>query len=131
MKYERGMTLVEVLVSLVIISVGLLGIAALQITTLRANQDAYVRSQASAVAADILDRMRANPIGARANQYAGTGQTGTRGGDDMQAWLQAVDDALPGGTGTVVMDNATNIAQVTVTWTERNQNLSFMTRSEI
>lgn len=129
MKPQRGMTLVEVLVSVVIISVGLLGIAALQITTLRSNQDAYVRSQASAIAADILDRMRSNPIGARAGQYAGTGQSGTPGGNDMQAWLQAVAAALPEGTGSVVVVN--NIAQVRVQWTERNQNLEFMTRSEI
>jgi type IV pilus assembly protein PilV len=54
------MTLVEVLVTLVLISVGLLGVAALQLTTLKNNQESYVRSQAAMLAADILDRMRSN-----------------------------------------------------------------------
>src|SRR6185503_2164519 len=50
---QTGMTLVEVLVTLVLISVGLLGVAALQLTTLKNNQESYVRSQAAMLAADI------------------------------------------------------------------------------
>src|SRR5262245_50380565 len=77
---QSGMTLVEVLVTLVLISVGLLGIAALQLTTLKSNKDAYVRSQASALAGDILDRMRANTAACRAGAYDVTwDQTGTAG----------------------------------------------------
>ncbi|WP_206606719.1 type IV pilus modification protein PilV [Steroidobacter cummioxidans] len=67
---QRGFTLVEILVTVVLISVGLLGVAALQLTTLRGNQDAYVRSQASVLAGDILDRMRVNPFDFRANGYS-------------------------------------------------------------
>jgi type IV pilus assembly protein PilV len=57
---QRGMSLVEVLVALVIISVGLLGIASLQLTTLQNNHNSLLHTQASALADDILDRMRAN-----------------------------------------------------------------------
>ena len=78
-----GMTLVEVLVTLVIISVGLLGLAALQLTSLKGNQEAYARSQASALAGFILDRMRANPNGFRDRGYSvaldGTGTAGNHG----------------------------------------------------
>ena len=59
-RHSGGMTLIEVLVTLVIISVGLLGIAALQLTTVRNNYDAFVRAQAAMLASDMLDRMRAN-----------------------------------------------------------------------
>ncbi len=60
---QSGMTLVEVLVTAVMISVGLLGVAALQLTSLKSNQESYVRSQAAMLAADLLDRMRANQAG--------------------------------------------------------------------
>src|SRR5687768_17421752 len=65
----RGFTLVEVLVTVVLISVGLLGLAALQLTTLRGNHDAYARSQASILAANILDCMRTNPMAFRHGSY--------------------------------------------------------------
>jgi len=56
----RGFTLVEVLVTVVVISVGLLGIAALQTTSLRSNHESYLRTQATAFADDIIDRIRSN-----------------------------------------------------------------------
>ena len=64
-----GMTLIEVLVTLVLTSVGLLGVAALQLTTLKSNQESYVRSQATMLAADMLDRMRSNQVGFIAGNY--------------------------------------------------------------
>lgn len=59
-KYSAGLTLVEILVALLVISIGLLGVAGLHAYSLRNNHDALVRTHASALAADILDRMRAN-----------------------------------------------------------------------
>jgi type IV pilus assembly protein PilV len=56
----RGFTLVEVLVSLVILSIGLLGIAKLMIFSSHSNDSAYLRSQATDLAYEILDSMRAN-----------------------------------------------------------------------
>jgi len=56
----QGFTLVEVLVSLVILAIGLLGIAKLMLLSSHANDSAYLRSQASALAYEILDDMRAN-----------------------------------------------------------------------
>src|SRR5687768_7965049 len=64
-----GMSLIEVLVTLVIISVGLLGVAALQLATVRNNYDAFVRSQAAVLAGDVLDRMRANRRAALNGDY--------------------------------------------------------------
>ena len=56
----RGFTLVEVLVSMVILSIGLLGIAKLMLVSSRSNDSAYLRSQATELAYEILDNMRAN-----------------------------------------------------------------------
>jgi type IV pilus assembly protein PilV len=56
----RGFTLVEVLVSLVILSIGLLGIAKLMLFSSHSNDSAYLRSQATGLAYQMLDNMRAN-----------------------------------------------------------------------
>jgi type IV pilus assembly protein PilV len=56
----KGFTLVEVLVSLVILAIGLLGIAKLMLLSSHSNDSAYLRSQATALAYEMLDNMRAN-----------------------------------------------------------------------
>lgn len=65
----RGFTLVEVLVSLVILSLGLLGIAKLMLFSSHSNDSAYLRSQASDLAYEMLDDMRANIVQAGTNAY--------------------------------------------------------------
>ena len=67
---QSGFTLVEVLITIVVVSIGLLGVAGLQISGLRANMGSEARSKATILANDIVERMRANPLGVAANQYA-------------------------------------------------------------
>lgn len=55
------MTLIEALVTVVIMSIGLLGLAALQNTSVKFTYDSYLRTQSSMLASDLFDRMRANP----------------------------------------------------------------------
>jgi type IV pilus assembly protein PilV len=57
---QKGMTLIEVLVALVILGVGLLGAAAFQLNALKYTDSARMTSQASFIAYDMLDRIRAN-----------------------------------------------------------------------
>ena len=57
---NAGFTLIEVLIAMLVLAVGLLGLAGLQATSLRNNQSAYNRSQATQLAYDLADRMRAN-----------------------------------------------------------------------
>ena len=64
-RYHQGISLIEILVSILIIAVGLLGMASLQMSSLRGNQGSYQRSQANLFAQDLIERIRANP--ARAN----------------------------------------------------------------
>lgn len=149
--HQAGVTLVEILVTVVLISVGLLGIAALQMASLRGNQEAHVRAQASVLAADILDRMRANSLAFRAGEYDasynGTGTTGTRAGGDLTSWQGAIDRTLTGSASDAAgrIQRNGNVATVTVRWSERasrftgqstsSQNAGgqyeFVTRSEI
>lgn len=131
---ECGMTLVEVLVAVVLISVGLLGVAALQVASLRGNQESYARSQASVLAANILDRMRANQIGFRAGEYTAdfneTGAEGTLAANDLTWWQEAIDQALPGDADSAAgrIDVNGNIVTVTVRWNEREEQATSRTR---
>ena len=60
MNKNTGFTLIEVLIAMIVLAVGLLGLAGLQATSLRNNQSAYNRIKATQLAYDIADRMRAN-----------------------------------------------------------------------
>lgn len=64
-----GFTLVEILVALLVLSIGLLGLAALQLTSFQFNTDSYLRTQTTFSAYDIVDRMRINPTGLDAGNY--------------------------------------------------------------
>ncbi len=59
----------EVLVALAVLSIGLLGMAGMQLFSLKSNQSAYYQSQASYFAYDLIDKMRANPVGFNNGNY--------------------------------------------------------------
>ncbi|HEY5758076.1 MAG TPA: type IV pilus modification protein PilV [Steroidobacter sp.] len=141
---HAGMTLIEVLVTLVIISVGLLGVAALQITTVRNNQDAYVRSQAAMLASDMLDRMRANRTDTAGNSKAvgyvvpigDNDVPNTPEGAEVRSWRRVLAAQLPDGRGGIAYDAPTNLVTVTIQWGERagraaDRTLTFVTNSTI
>ena len=60
---QTAYSLVEVLVALFVLAVGLLGLAALQTTSFQFNSGSYARTQATLIAYEIIDRIRANPSG--------------------------------------------------------------------
>jgi type IV pilus assembly protein PilV len=118
---QRGFSLLEALITMLIISLGLLGIAGIIANSLKVNQGAYYRSQASWMANDIIDRMRANRNAAQANPSPYNLALGaTPSGDgvplsDLTEWRAAL-QSLPSGTGSVAVDAATNKVTVTVQW---------------
>lgn len=132
-KTQRGTTLVETLVALVVLSVGLLGIAALQMTSLRNNRGAHLRSQAQVLAYDIADRMRANRNIALANGYvvaiAATPAGATLNALDLQAWKATLAVMLPAGDGAIVRDG--EMFRITIQWTDTLGLQSFTTRTQI
>jgi len=66
---QTGFTLIEILVSLIILSIGLLGLSSLQLTALQRNTSSYNRSLATSLAYDIADRMRANKVATDGDAY--------------------------------------------------------------
>lgn len=71
----RGTTMMEVLVSVFVLSIGVLGVAGLQVTAKRSNFEATQRATAAALAQDIIERMRSNPAQLAIYTNAGAGRT--------------------------------------------------------
>lgn len=67
MNKHRGFSLIEVLVAVLILAIGLLGVAALQMTSLNSGQDGYFRTQATAIGEDLASRI---VINAAANEFS-------------------------------------------------------------
>lgn len=120
---EAGFTLLEVMVAVVILSVGLLGMALLQSTSLRAAQATNERSQATMLVYEMMDMVRANRRQApqygliRENVFFGTGRDGfcaagaavpaQRWAADRNEWVCAVRRAIPDARGRVTVTSAT------------------------
>lgn len=118
----QGVTILEVLVAIVIVSFALLGLAGLQTIGLRNNASAGVRTQATILAYDMADRMRANMAGVNAGNYhkpnnadytTAVGACLTTAGctvadmaqNDAKEWRDAIVAALPGGLSIVCRDS--------------------------
>jgi type IV pilus assembly protein PilV len=68
----RGFTLIELVITLVVIAVGLLGVAAVQVRASNFQKDSFDRKAAAIASLSIAERMRANPAGYMAGQYVMT-----------------------------------------------------------
>ena len=118
---QYGFSLLEVLVALLVLSVGLMGLASLQTLGLRQGHAGYLRSQATVLAGDIAERLRANREGALAGNYdiaAGAEPPDGKGitAVDLAHWKALLAAALPSGDGEVRCESATSSCQVTVRW---------------
>lgn len=135
-RHQRGLSLLEVLVAIVILSLGLLGMAGLQAASLRTSQGSFYRAQAAQYADDMAERMRAN-LGQARNYglaLADAAPTGTSVRDrDLADWLAKL-RSLPGGDGSVAIDLANNLVTITVQWDDTraggpaNANYTVVTR---
>jgi len=121
-RYLRGSSLIEVLVTALILAIGLLGLAALQGRSLQYNHGSALRSQANIASSDILDRMRLNRDAATAGLYdtayghAETG-TGSLADKDKNEWKDSLKNILPAGDGAITC--TVNSCQISVHWQER------------
>jgi type IV pilus assembly protein PilV len=121
-KGTAGFTMLEVMIAIVVVAFGLLGLAGLQVFALQNNQNAALRSIATVLASDVIDRMKANFEGVVAGQYdrpntadyttevpscndaAGCGPNDLAQ-NDLQEWADRVAQTLPGGVGVVCLDS--------------------------
>ncbi|MGH8312861.1 MAG: type IV pilus modification protein PilV [Gammaproteobacteria bacterium] len=139
--HQTGFSLLEVLIALVILSVGLLGIAGMVTTTMKSDDSAYMRTQATALAYNIIDRIRANQNAAQNGDYdiaVGTpapgssticngGAANCSGTDlasfDLAQWKQALispSNGLPSGDGSITTSTVGGVfmVRVAVQWND-------------
>jgi len=124
---ERGFSMLEVLISLLVLSIGLLGLASLQVAGLQNNHSAYLRSQATLLSYEIVDSMRANRQAALDGAYDLDSYGDTPGGSDNEAvtwdledWISNLENTLPEGRGRIRVQSDGNVI-VWVRWLDERR----------
>ncbi|MBT8089090.1 MAG: type IV pilus modification protein PilV [Gammaproteobacteria bacterium] len=112
---QGGFSLIEVLIALVIMSVGMLGIAGLYVEGMNAGRTSIFRHHAVTLAGDVADRIRANPragnayAGVRGNNNCVLGNVNCdpeqMAANDIDLWKTQADDMLPNGDVTVTYND--------------------------
>jgi type IV pilus assembly protein PilV len=133
-----GFTLIEVLVALLVVSVGLLGVAALHSVSLRNNYDALMRSHASALAGDIADRMRVNraevnvtsDYNIEMSEELEIDDDSSQAAIDVMQWKDTMAAQLPDGKGAIAI-KADGIVTISIRWGERGSDIEFQTETVI
>jgi len=129
--YSKAFTLVETLISMVILAVGLLGIAGMQAKGLKSTGNSNAITQASNLAENIIERMQGNPQGVTGGNYSNQTVNGsetdpnclpnctsvTLAQTDLYAWGQTVSNSLPSGTGNVTNPGDGTFI-ITVAWSD-------------
>lgn len=142
LKLQKGVTLLEVMIALVVFSIGLLGLAALQANTLKQNHSAWMRTTASNLSYDIVDRMRANrDVSLSTNNYIVSysecvEQAGTSiAAVDITQWCNLLNTSLPSGEGSIARVATTNVFVISVRWLDDRDDddskLEFVVQVEI
>jgi len=142
-KRQTGMGLIEIMVAVLVLALGLLGLAALQARALQQNQSSLQRSQAVMLSYSIIDSLRTD----RANAIAGVynlGQTcavpaanGTYAGDSINGWFQSLKDRLGQAATTCgsIACNINGICTIRIFWDDSraggSANETFETRTQI
>jgi len=127
--FQSGIALIEVLVAVLVLAIGLLGMAAMQVQSSQMTNGAEQRTQAVLLTADIMERIRANRPNvadydgidvdpddtACATDWAPVGGA-TVSANDISEWSNLIVCLLPEGSGTVNINNATGEVTVVVDW---------------
>ena len=131
-RHVRGMSLIEVMVFVLVLAVGLLGVAAMQSLALRGGQGSLESSQAVIATSSIIESMRANSANASSYVYDGTGSCAavppagsTLATRDLNSWVTSLKNTVGSG---VLIDTTTcgkidslggGTYRVTVQWDDR------------
>lgn len=135
---QRGFSLVEVLIALVIMSVGMLGIAGLYVQSMQAGRTSTFRHHAVTLAGDVADRIRANPtVGGGYTAVGGADSGCVDGGincsapqmasHDIFLWTAQATRTLPAGSVVIIFDGTTAPPRYTISirWVEAGDNLDY------
>lgn len=155
--FAGGFSLLEVLIALLVLSIGLLGLAALQTVGLTFNRQSYGRTQATLQAYDIIDRIRASKnnnavingnydnvaLGATPGTVdcaAGTCTADQMAQYDIRTWNNANKSILPQGSGVIcrgtldaTLSTCTvsgSIYRIGIKWKEGGDNMQLQTATE-
>jgi len=130
-RLRRGFSLIEVLITILIFAIGMLGLAALQATSVRSNQSANFRTQATALGYMIIDRMRANSDAVLRGEYlaglvagncaAAPPASPPQAAHDVAAWRQQLACQLPNGQGSISFPGGQVV--VSISWNDERWSL--------
>jgi type IV pilus assembly protein PilV len=140
--HQRGIAMMEILVTLVILAIGALGLASMQLNAMKYNKESAVRSKATLLAMELSDRMRANITGVKAASYdrnegytaalaakvtapsCGSGiecSSSNLAQLDLSDWLTDIGKDMPNGTGAVIpITNNSAGYNIVIMWTEKS-----------
>lgn len=138
---QKGSSMIEVLVTVFILAVGLLGLASMQMVSIKNINNSQFRSLATSYAYDMAERMRANRIGVSAGNYnsittvSAADPTCTSCSSAQIAQLDSfqwgqqlsqnvISGGLPSGAGSVSGSVATSVFDIQVTWDEQGRDSS-------
>jgi type IV pilus assembly protein PilV len=140
---QQGFSMLEILVTLAVTAIALLGTAALQLNALRMGQGSQFRNQAVFLAGDIAERMEANKLAAVAGSYAlaltaappaandtcsiGACTSAQLAAYDLALWQNTIAAVLPTSSWSVTQTTAGNPSTYTITvnWTDRRGNTTY------
>jgi type IV pilus assembly protein PilV len=135
---QRGFSLIEVLIALIIMSVGMLGIAGLYVQSMQAGRTSMLRHNAVTLAGDVADRIRSNPRAANAYTDADGADNGCVNGEvncteaemaahDVLLWQEQADTTMPNGLVTITFDDTVSPPNYTieVSWDEPGEVMDY------
>jgi len=126
-KQQQGSTLIEILISMLILAIGVLGISSVQMTSMKNSNNSESRFRASLIVADMMARMQSNMVGVNNNAYDHLSVESNSSDEcsenssivklDTCLWGQKL-AVLPNGAGTVIKSNDTY--EIVVSWNEQS-----------
>ena len=125
-KKMEGSSLIEVLISLFVFAIGILGVLSMQAQSIKLNNNAFLYSQANILAVEMVEQLRASPALADEislgtctagdfDSCCGERNTAEASEEDLTAWTQNISRVLPGGRGNIInRDSANGVIEVVV-----------------
>lgn len=132
---QTGIGLIEILIAVLVLGIGILGVASTQVVSMQMNSQSQNRSQAVLLAEDLFDRIRANPTNPAAYALAQGDAQGADNGacdtsfvpangnvtaDDIASWENSLSCLLPDAERTVAVNG--NVVTVTIDWDQNDAN---------